>query len=90
MNHLQEYWRELDDLRRIAGADNEGALRQAFQNLLRNVGQEHQLILFAEYPFKAPDGANLRADGVLLDRLRLVHGWWEAKDEKDDLYCKRP
>ncbi|MBV5309395.1 type ISP restriction/modification enzyme [Chromatium okenii] len=85
MIEIQNYWRELNNLRAIAGAENEGALRSAFQNLLRDLGEQQQLILYAEYPFKAPNGANLRADGVLMDRLRLVHGWWEAKDEKDDL-----
>ncbi|MBK1642331.1 hypothetical protein CKO12_10660 [Chromatium okenii] len=85
MIEIQNYWRELDELRRIAGAENESMLRAAFQNLLRDFGEQQHLIVVAEYPFKAPTGANLRADGVLLDRLRLVHGWWEAKDEKDDL-----
>ncbi|MBK1641912.1 hypothetical protein CKO12_08510 [Chromatium okenii] len=85
MIELQNYWRTLDDLRRIAGAENESALRPAFEMLLRELGEQQHLIVYAEYPFKAPNGANLRADGVLLDRLRLVHGWWEAKDEKDDL-----
>ncbi|MBK1642330.1 hypothetical protein CKO12_10655 [Chromatium okenii] len=85
MIEIQNYWRELDELQRIAGAENESMLRAAFQNLLRDLGEQQQLIVVAEYPFKAPNGANLRADGVLLDRLRLVHGWWEAKDEKDDL-----
>jgi len=85
MSHIQTYWRKLDDLRNISGADNESALRRAFENLLETIGEEHQLILYPEYQFKSPTGANLRADGVLVDRLRLVHGWWEAKDEKDDL-----
>jgi len=85
MSHIQTYWRKLDDLRNISGASNESALRRAFENLLEAIGEEHQLILYPEYQFKSPTGANLRADGVLVDRLRLVHGWWEAKDEKDDL-----
>jgi predicted helicase len=84
MIEIHNYWRELDKLR-SAGADNEGALRLAFQNLLHNLGEKQQLTLYPKYPFKAPNSANLHADGVLLDRLRLVHGWWEAKDEKDDL-----
>jgi len=33
-HYIQTYCRELDDLRRIAGASNESALRAAFQNLL--------------------------------------------------------
>lgn len=89
MNYLQTYYRELDDLRRIAGGRNEGALRPAFQNLLKTIGEEHQLILYPEYPFdpfkSVAKKTKLRADGVLIDRLRLVHGWWEAKDEDDDL-----
>ena len=85
MIEIQNYWRELDDLRSIAGANNESTLRMAFQNMLHHLGEEQQLTLHPEYPFKAPNGANLRADGVLVDRLRLVHGWWETKDEKDDL-----
>jgi hypothetical protein len=69
---IQTYYRKLDDLRRIAGADNEGALRSAFQGLLESIGNEYQLILYNEYPFKSPTGATLRADGTLVDRVRLV------------------
>jgi predicted helicase len=89
MHYIQNYYRRLDDLRRIAGASNEGSLRQAFEELLRNIGEEHQLILCPEYQFESfksqAKSHKLRVDGVLVDRLRLVHGWWEAKDEKDDL-----
>lgn len=85
MQHtIHTYYRELDDLRRIAGGQNEGNLRRAFENLLKNIAEEHQLIVLAEYPLKKITG-NLRIDGAVIDRLRLVHGWWEAKDEKDDL-----
>ncbi|OUD15695.1 type ISP restriction/modification enzyme [Thioflexithrix psekupsensis] len=85
MQHtIHAYYRELDDLRRIAGGENEGNLRRAFENLLKNIAEEHQLIVLAEYPLKKITG-NLRIDGAVIDRLRLVHGWWEAKDEKDDL-----
>ncbi len=89
MHYIQNYYRELDDLRRIAGGSNEGELRRAFESLLKNIGEEHQLILKSEHqfePFKSTGKkTKLRADGVLVDRLRIVHGWWEAKDEKDDL-----
>jgi predicted helicase len=85
MSYIQHYYRELNNLRDIAGANNESALRQAFQFLLKTVGAEHKLILYPEYPFKNKQGSNLRADGALIDDLRMVHGYWEAKDEKDDL-----
>lgn len=82
---IQNYYRKLDNLRRVAGASNEGALQQAFYSLLEAMAQEYQLIVYTQYAFKASGGASLRADGVVMDRLRLVHGWWEAKDAKDDL-----
>jgi len=85
MLHYIHDYRRLDDLRRIAGAENESTLSPAFAGLLEDYGREHQLILAREWPFPGRDGATLRADGVLLDRLRLAHGWWEAKDSKDHL-----
>jgi len=86
MGFLQDYRRDLDDQRRIAGAHNEGALSQAFGSLLKASGAEHKLIFSQQYSFKPKEGnTTLRADGVLMDRIRLVHGWWEAKDSKDDL-----
>ncbi len=84
MHHIQTYYRELDDLRRIAGERNESVVRAAFQNLLKNIAEEHQLILVNEYPMRKTSGL-IRVDGALIDRLRLVHGWWEAKDEQDVL-----
>lgn len=82
---LQTYWRDLDDLRRIAGADHEGALSQAFAGLLKARAAESKLVLSQQHPFTTAAGKTLRPDGALLDRVRLVHGWWEAKDSQDDL-----
>ncbi|KOR27727.1 hypothetical protein TI04_12700 [Achromatium sp. WMS2] len=49
MSDIQNYYRQLDDLRRVAGADNEGALRPAFQNLLAAVGEEHSTFKTIKY-----------------------------------------
>ena len=85
LNYIHDYRRELDDAQRIAGSVNEQNVSGAFAGLLKACGREHKLILKPEYVFRAKTGAALRADGVLLDRLQLVHGWWEAKDSKDNL-----
>jgi len=85
MHDIQAYWRELDELRRVAGAEHEGALSQAFAGLLKAWAVEHQLVLSQQHPFTTPSGKVLRPDGALLDRVRLTHGWWEAKDSHDDL-----
>lgn len=84
-SYIQEYRRKLDELRRIGGAVTEGSLRRAFGALLERIADEHKLILVDEYALRTRDGANIRVDGALLDRLRLVHGYWEAKDGRDDL-----
>ncbi|MFO1424118.1 MAG: type ISP restriction/modification enzyme [Candidatus Competibacteraceae bacterium] len=83
--HVEAHWRELDALRRVAGPEQEGALSQAFAGLLKARAVEHQLVLSQQHPFPTPAGKTLRPDGALLDRVRLVHGWWEAKDSSDDL-----
>jgi predicted helicase len=86
MSHIQTYRRDLDDQRRIAGADNEGAVSQAFAGLLKAEAAEHKLIFTQQYACKARDGVStVKPDGALVDRLRLLHGLWEAKDSKDDI-----
>src|ERR1039458_9942682 len=66
--------------------DHEGAVRSAFQTLLAKCGQraEPKLTLVPEYRIKRKKGYVI-VDGALVDLYHLPHGYWEAKDEKDDL-----
>ena len=64
--------------------DHEMAVRSAFQNLLRRLRPEVRLDAgpgVLHQPPKYP----IRVDGALLDTFRLPRGFWEAKDEHDDL-----
>lgn len=83
-SHIQAYWRELEQYRR-QGADSEGTVSQAFAALLKCYANDHKLTLLQQYTFPLPEGVRCRPDGALRDALRLTHGWWEAKDAKDDL-----
>ena len=67
--------------------DHESAVRSAFQTLLAKCGQRAtpKLTLVPEYAFRRARGPSLRIDGALIDDYKLPHGYWEAKDEKDDL-----
>ena len=65
--------------------DHEGAVRSAFQNLLAGCGSKLDLTLVPEYPFQPPKLHPIRIDGALLNPFKLAHGYWEAKDEHDDL-----
>ena len=65
--------------------DHEGAVRDAFQDLLKGCGHQFDWKLVAEYPFHPPKRNPIRIDGALLDTFSLARGFWEAKDEHDDL-----
>ena len=66
--------------------DHEGAVSGAFASLLSQCGKkvDPKLTLVQQYPIQR--GKSLvRVDGALVDLYNLAHGYWEAKDEKDDL-----
>ncbi len=64
--------------------DHEMAVRSAFQYLLSSCGRKLKLTLVPEFEIKRKN-SSIRVDGALLDEFHLSHGYWEAKDEKDDL-----
>ena len=65
--------------------DHEGAVRDAFQDLLKGCGCQFEWTLVAEDQFRPAKLNAVRVDGALLDTFRLPRGYWEAKDEHDDL-----
>ena len=84
-NLLQSYFRDLDALRMV-GADTENQLRPAFERLLADYARSRNLVFVPEVPMKAVSGSNtIRPDGVIKGLNRMDWGYWEAKDEKDNL-----
>jgi predicted helicase len=81
---VRTYYEQLRQYEAI-GVSHEGAVRAAFQNLLESCGSEFGWKLISEWPIKRPGRYSLRVDGALVDEFRLTHGFWEAKDSKDDL-----
>src|ERR1035437_7925291 len=65
--------------------DHEMAVRSAFQALLRGCGRQFEWTLVPEYQFRPAKLSAVRVDGALLDTFKLPRGFWEAKDEHDDL-----
>jgi type I restriction-modification system DNA methylase subunit len=64
--------------------DHEGAVRSAFQNVLAGYGKKLHWTLVPEYAMKGRTG-RIAVDGALIDEWKQRHGFWEAKDEHDDL-----
>jgi len=82
---IQHYLNELQTLRRVSGTSRESVVREAFKTLLKDWGKSRDLIFIPEYEYQTPQKARVYPDGALLHALRVPLGYWEAKDEEDDL-----
>ncbi len=82
---IHQYLAELDRLKRATGSSRETIVREAFKDLLKGWGRAQDLVFAAEYPLKTAAKTNISVDGALLHSIRTPLGWWEAKDQDDDL-----
>jgi predicted helicase len=82
---INEYRAELDRLRAVSGSRRESVLREAFKDLLKRWGKAHDLQFIAEHDIVTKAMNRIYVDGALLHSLRVPFGYWEAKDESDDL-----
>lgn len=82
---IQQYLNQLRDLRRVSGTHRESVVREAFKDLLKGWARAQNLIFVPEHEIESPTKERRYVDGALLYELRLPFGYWEAKDEKDDL-----
>ena len=65
--------------------DNEGNLRRAFEGLLEKCARSFEWFVVGEYQITRSGKSPLRVDAAVLDAFNLPRGYWEAKDERDDL-----
>lgn len=82
---INDYLKQLDIIKKVSGSSRETIVREAFKDLLKHWGKQHDLIFLAEYPLKTATRTNINVDGALLHELRMPLGYWEAKDADDDL-----
>tara|TARA_R110002110_G_scaffold415285_1_gene649065 strand:- start:164 stop:3259 length:3096 start_codon:yes stop_codon:yes gene_type:complete len=82
---IQKFLNDLADLRRVSGTVRESVVREAFKTLLKDMGRSHDLIFVPEYEYTTATKDRRYVDGALLHELRVPFGYWEAKDEKDNL-----
>ncbi|MEZ4528951.1 MAG: type ISP restriction/modification enzyme, partial [Desulfobacterales bacterium] len=79
---IQEYYTRLEKIIQHGGTRNETAIRSAFYILLNSCCEARNFELVTELGQK---GSKTRPDGTIKDALRLEWGFWESKDEYDDL-----
>jgi hypothetical protein len=82
---IDQYLNDLHDLRKASGSTREGIVSEAFKDLLKSWAKSRDLIFLNQYELPRQDGARRIVDGALVYDLRLPFGYWEAKDEADDL-----
>jgi predicted helicase len=72
----------------VSGSRRESVLREAFKDLLKRWGRARDLQFVAEHDIVTRQANRIYVDGALLHGLRVPFGYWEAKDEADDLLAE--
>jgi hypothetical protein len=82
---IQHYLNDLQTLRRVSGSSRESVVREAFKTLLKDWGRSRDLIFIPEFEYTTLRKKTVYPDGALVYALRVPLGYWEAKDEEDNL-----
>jgi len=82
---IQTYHRELEKIIQYGGSRHEKSIRDAFKNLLNGYCESQQFLLIPELAYRTSDNSLVYPDGTIKDALRLPWGYWESKDQDDDL-----
>jgi len=80
---INNYYSEIKKLKKL-DQDNEGAVAPYFASILRFYSNQFKWTLIEQYQMNNK-GFSIRPDGAIVDKYKLIHGIWEAKDSKDDL-----
>ncbi|HEV8079644.1 MAG TPA: type ISP restriction/modification enzyme [Chitinophagaceae bacterium] len=82
---IQQYHKELEKIIHYGGSKKETAIRNAFYYLLNEYAHSKDLMLIAEISTKNKAGKIITPDGTIKDSIRNDWGYWESKDESDDI-----
>ena len=82
---VKRYHEEIDRLVRHGGSRKETSIRTAFERLLNEYCRPRNYMLVPELDYKTKFDTTVYPDGTIKDAIRLEHGWWESKDQYDNL-----
>ncbi len=85
IQRIRQYQTAVDRAIRYSGSRNEQTIRNAFYNLLNDYAHACQLEVVTEVEYRRKQGQAVYPDGTLMDALQQPRGYWESKDEYDDL-----
>ncbi|MEH2413042.1 N-6 DNA methylase [Nostoc sp.] len=82
---VSQYHTEVEIIIQYGGSRKETSIRVAFQNLVNEYCKPREFRLIPELDYKTASGKLVYPDGTIKDALRLDWGYWESKDEYDNL-----
>ncbi|MEA5420671.1 N-6 DNA methylase [Spirulina sp. CCNP1310] len=82
---VTQYQAELEKIMRYGGSRKETSIRNAFERLLNDYCRPRNYLLIPELDYKTRLNTTVFPDGTVKDAIRLEHGWWESKDQYDNL-----
>jgi predicted helicase len=82
---INQFYSDLDNLIQYGGSRKETAIRSAFQTLLNEYCKTRNFLLVPELDYRTSAGKKVNPDGTVKDAIRLDYGYWESKDEYDNL-----
>jgi hypothetical protein len=81
---IKQYYAALAEFEKL-GAQKETSVRAAFQEILTTYARKKKWSFIAEEGITLANGNAGSVDGAIKDEWGGVIGFWEAKDEQDDL-----
>ncbi|MGI8504330.1 MAG: Eco57I restriction-modification methylase domain-containing protein [Hassallia sp.] len=82
---VSQYHTEVEKIIQYGGSRKETFIRVAFQNLINEYCKPRDFQLIPELDYKTRNGKIVYPDGTVKDALRLDWGYWESKDQYDNL-----
>ncbi|MCF3591507.1 N-6 DNA methylase [Planktothrix agardhii 1029] len=82
---ISQYYNKVDQIIQYGGSRKETSIRGAFHNLLNEYCRSKDFLLITELEYKTKKGKTVIPDGTIKDALRLDYGYWESKDQYDNL-----
>jgi hypothetical protein len=82
---VKQYYAEVEKIIHYGGTKKETAIRNSFFNLLNEYAKQKGLMLIPEISMKGSNRRTITPDGTVKDSLRLDWGYWESKDEADNI-----
>ena len=82
---VSQYQAKIEKLMQHGGSKHEASIRRAFENLLDEYCKTKHYELIAELEYKTRSGKLVYPDGTVKDAIRMAIGYWESKDQYDNL-----